>query len=303
MTAERSFDSKAARVIDVLDIFIYPWVCVQPGTGRRPTDWCRNYIRKLLGDVDVLALSEHLLHSNKLSILNGISDTHHVFGRSSNLSTAEHYGAGRGQGGVAIFWRKYIVGFSRVTNIIHDRACVIRYQPQNADVFFFISLYLPSQGSQEDLRTVLDEISEIVDSRENGSHVILLGDFNGDIGSSGVPRGYRAPTQRGKYVMDFLNRHSMIAMNMQAMSKGPVDTFESHNGKSSIDFIVVPTYMRDRINDCWVDALNTSDHLDIHMTLSVNGSTNAAEEPEILGRVKWERGEVKYKYINAIRRH
>ena len=145
------------------------------------------YIKKLLDNVDVLAISEHWLHCNKLSILNGISDTHHFFGRSSKSSSAEHYGFGRGQGGVGLFWRKSIAGFSKVSNIIHDRACVIRYQSQNGEVFYFISLYLPSQGSQDDLRTTLDEISEIVELCEHGSHVVVLGDFNGDVGGTISP--------------------------------------------------------------------------------------------------------------------
>ena len=263
------------------------------------------YLKELLIDVDVLAISEHWLHSNKLNILNGISDTHHVFGRSSKLSSAEHYGSGRGQGGVAIFWRKSIAGFSKVTNIIHDRACMIRYQSQNGVVLFFISLYLPSQGSQDDLRTALDEISEIVDSRENGSHVILLGDFNVDIGTHGGLRGSRHATQRGMYVMDFLNRHSMVAMNMQPVAKGPVDTFVSHNGKSTIDYIAVPSYLSGGIKACHVKGwhpLNTSDHRVIHMTLPVNGLTAMPNETQGLGRVKWEKSGVRNKYSNVIRR-
>ena len=38
------------------------------------------YIRKLLDDVDVLAISEHWLHRNRLNVLNEISDTHFVLG-------------------------------------------------------------------------------------------------------------------------------------------------------------------------------------------------------------------------------
>ena len=259
------------------------------------------YIRKLLTDVDVLAISEHWLHRNKLNILHEISDTHYVFGRASNLSPADSYGLGRGQGGVALFWRKEIAGFSKVTNIIHDRVCVLRYEPQRGDVFLFISVYLPAQGSDEDLRAVLDDLSEIVDSREAGAHVCILGDFNGDVGSHGGPRGTRAPTQRGRYVLEFFNRHGVIAINMQELTQGPVDTFESHNGKSTIDYIVIPAYMRDRVHECRVnewDVLNTSDHLDIHMTLSIKMNTVRDPEPLLPGRVKWEKDDVRRKYYH-----
>ena len=41
---ERDSDSQATRVIDVPGLFFtfYPWMFVQPGTGRRVVDWCKN---------------------------------------------------------------------------------------------------------------------------------------------------------------------------------------------------------------------------------------------------------------------
>ena len=43
LTNERTFDSQATWVIDVLILLTcYLWVFVQPSTGRRPVDWCRN---------------------------------------------------------------------------------------------------------------------------------------------------------------------------------------------------------------------------------------------------------------------
>ena len=43
-TTECSFDSQAMCAIDVLGSFLtcYPWVFVQPGTGRCPVDCCWN---------------------------------------------------------------------------------------------------------------------------------------------------------------------------------------------------------------------------------------------------------------------
>ena len=44
LTNECSFDPQATWVIDVLGLFLtcYLWVFEQPGTDRRPVDWCRN---------------------------------------------------------------------------------------------------------------------------------------------------------------------------------------------------------------------------------------------------------------------
>ena len=46
LTTDDSFDSQAAWVNDVRGLFLtwYTWEFVQPGTGRRPVDWCRNQI-------------------------------------------------------------------------------------------------------------------------------------------------------------------------------------------------------------------------------------------------------------------
>ena len=169
------------------------------------------YLKKLLTNVDILAISEHWLHSNRLGVLSEIVDSHCVFARASKYSSAEFFGSRRGQGGVAIFWRKNIPGFSKVGEIIHDIACLVRYQPKQGDVYFFLSVFLPAQGSDEDLNTVLDEISEIIESREPGSHTFLLGNFNGDIGSWGGPGAIRPPTSRGKSAMQLLNRFGYVA--------------------------------------------------------------------------------------------
>ena len=267
------------------------------------------FMRKVLSEVYVFGVCEHWLHSNRLSILNDIVNSHNVFARSSNASAAESYGSKRGQVGVAIFWRRNIPGFSRVCDVIHDRACVLRYQPQDGDVYFFVSVYLPSQGSEEDLETVLDELSEIVESREPNSQSILLGDFNWDVGSHGGPRGLRTPTRRGRYIMRFLSRHGLTAMNMQIESCGPIDTFCSHNGNSTIDYIVIPEYMRMNVKACGVsvwDALNTSYHLDVRLTLRILGKSTCPvappppPPPPPPGKIKWESPETRMNFfLNA----
>ena len=257
------------------------------------------YLRKILNRSDVLAISEHWLPSNRLSFLSKITESHHVFARSSNACTAESDGHGRGQGGVAIFWRKSIPGFCKVSNIIHDRACVLRYQPQPSEVYFFVSVYLPSQGGEEDLRTVIDEITEVVESREVGSHVIILGDLNGDVGSLGGPRGVRGPTQRGRYVMELFERHGLYPANMQANANGPVTTFNCHNSSSTLDYIAVPLYLSSHVKDCAVsewDALNTSDHTDVRLSLQVETKSKADYKPWVDGKLKWGKLETRGRY-------
>ena len=46
LTTDRSFYLQATWIIDVLSFFLtcYPWVFVHPGIGKRPVDWCKNYM-------------------------------------------------------------------------------------------------------------------------------------------------------------------------------------------------------------------------------------------------------------------
>ena len=57
---------------------------------------------------------------------------------------------------------------------------------------------MPAAGSIEPLEASLDDITEVIESREPGALIIVMGDFNGDIGFNGGPRGVRVATPRGK---------------------------------------------------------------------------------------------------------
>ena len=64
------------------------------------------YLRVLLRQFNIVCISEHWLYNNQHCRFDGISSDTDFICRSSNLSTAENYGLGRGQGGVAIMWDK-----------------------------------------------------------------------------------------------------------------------------------------------------------------------------------------------------
>ena len=175
------------------------------------------YIRQLLESHDVLAVCEHWLHNNRLNVLKDLTHTHSVYARASRHSGDEAYGAKRGQGGVAIFWRSNIQGFSAVTDIIHDRICAVRYQDKRGGIYIIISVFLPAQGSADNLRECLEDLSEVVETREYGARVIICRDYNGDIGAGGGPRGISAPTPQGNEVIIFLKRHNLYAFTICAV--------------------------------------------------------------------------------------
>ena len=250
------------------------------------------YIRQILSDCDVLAISEHWLHENRLGILDEISLSHNVYARASSASCAEKYGSHRGQGGVAIFWHKRIAGISAVTDLIHDRACAIRMQTSDGSVIYFMSVYMPAQGSNDDLRVILDELSACIESREENALWCIMGDFNGDVGSAIGDRGTYAPTPQGSVVVDFFRKHNLMPCNMTQSATGPLQTFESHNACSTLDYIAIPTLMLDMMKQCAVlegQALNNSDHLALHLTLEVDHVNLAPIQSASSPRLRWDK--------------
>ena len=206
------------------------------------------------------------------------------------MSSAEDYGSGRGQGGIALFWRNRIKGISVVSDIILDRACAIRLQTPLGGVMYFISVYLPAMGCSESLDSSLDDITEVIESRDEGAKVVLMGDFNGDIGSSGGPRGYRVATNRGEKVMNFFRRHKLVPMNMQQGAVGPVDTYEGQVNGSTLDYIAVPAEICHLVTECHVhewSCLNTSDHAPVSAAILVKGLSFHDCTVKHGGHIKW----------------
>ena len=58
-------------------------------------------------------------------------------------------------------------------------------QTQNGSVLNIISIYLPAQGSPEDYAATLDDLSELINTREMGSRTFICGYANADMGNLG----------------------------------------------------------------------------------------------------------------------
>ena len=76
-------------------------------------------------------------------------------------------------------------------------------------------------------------------------HVIVMGDFYGNLGNSLGDRGHYAPNDRGVKLLDFANYFNLCPTNLLSTCRGPLETFVSHCGlfKSTIDYIFLPVYL------------------------------------------------------------
>ena len=178
------------------------------------------YLRELCANNDVILISEHWLHRNKLCKLEEISADMLYCARASNFSTEESYGTRRGQGGVAVLWKRHLGGVSEIKDICHDRFCGIRLQTDKGVVINIISTYLPCRGSPEDYGSCIDDLSEFLDSREAGSLSIIGGDMNGDLGKLCGSRSDRNPSKQGVLLHKLIEKFNLHVANLSAPLQG-----------------------------------------------------------------------------------
>ena len=248
------------------------------------------YLKRLMQSNDVICLSEHWLHSNRLNRLGDISDDFNIIARASAHSDACTYGSSRGQGGVAIMWRKSLGGISPMTQITHDRICGIRAQTNAGFVMNIFSVYLPAPGSSDDYDVTLDEVAEIINTDEKGTCTLLCGDFNADMGFLGGKRSSRKPTSLGRKLSKFLADFDLFAVNMLPITKGPLNTFNGGVGSSTIDYITIPKCLSGLVHTCEVvkeEILNTSDHFVVRCTLKIGCAIIKSSESKCPSRIKW----------------
>ena len=250
------------------------------------------YLHELLKSNDIVALSEHWLHANKLNSLTEISPDFDVIARSSKFADASDYGCKRGQGGVALFWRKSLGGVTPITTLKHDRFCGVRLQCDTGRIINIISVYMPSPGATEKLNETIDELAEAIDKMEVGSLSLVCGDYNGDVGYLGGLRSNRRPTAQGKNIMKFFDEFSLSPSNLNAKATGPLNTFRGGVGSSTIDYIAVPVSLLNDIVSCEVlvdPILNTSDHHAIRTVMGFSGINIVYTKSDNIPNIKWRK--------------
>ena len=264
------------------------------------------YLRKLTADNDIVAVSEHWLHGNKLNRLSEVSADFNFCARASKLSGPENYGVRRGQGGVALFWRKSMIGIREFTSIIHDIICGIRLQTEHGGVLNIFSVYLPAMGCGEDYEACLDDLAEILESREHDSSSIICGDLNGDVGKEIGTRGLSVPNRNGRSLVKFINEFGLIACNLTFEAKGPLHTHVGNNSEATLDYILVTGDLNDHVVSCHTtgyDVLNTSDHRAVNVEVGMDNlrsHTLDCQKDKVLKWDKLGREDIEVKYTRPL---
>ena len=111
--------------------------------------------------------------------------------------------------------------------------------------------------------------------------MILLGDFNGDLGNSLGDKSKKEPSERGLLLLlDFSKSFNichvnLLLVNLLKQCKGPLESFNSHCGRyhSTLDYIFLPNCLLNNIDPPETfeqDVDHTSDLLPILVNLKLS---------------------------------
>ena len=185
--------------------------------------------------------------------------------------------------GVALLWKVATDDYiSPLDNIKSDRIVGIQCDFPGYELLFIVGIYLPSASHNlEEYYEYFDYLWALYDSLFSNGKVILMGDFNGDLGDSLGDKGKREPNERGLKLLSFANVFNLSPVNLMNMCNGPLETFNSFCGRhhSTLDYIFVPNCLLSSIESVKTfeaDSDNTSDHLPIQMTLNFTMNDNSA---------------------------
>ena len=133
------------------------------------------YARNLLKKTDLLALSEHWLYNNELNFLDGLDDQFCYYASSSKLNDNIRRWR-RGQGGVALLWRKDL----KVKKLfMTDRISAIKVKTGPSQWSVVCGVYFPSTNSCiTEFRDMLDTLETFCLKERGENDLIILGDFN-----------------------------------------------------------------------------------------------------------------------------
>ena len=149
------------------------------------------YFKSLIECFNIFAISEHCLHEEQLDFLK--SSTDHAYNCIA-VSSFDNPPLLSGQ------FRKHAFNdyITPLTNIHSDRIVGIKCDFDNSSPLYIVSVYLPTSSQKDiDFLECFDHLCALYDSLSVKCYVILMGNFNGDLGNSLGEKSAREPNQHG----------------------------------------------------------------------------------------------------------
>ena len=169
-----------------------------------------HYIQHILNhhSLDFLAISEHWLHEYNLNVIHQLSNDYKFVAESAPKEENNVYCVPRlirGHGGVALGWRSELDGFvSPITSVATSRMIGIKFSVSQYTLYIF-SVYLPSRsGCTDAFKESLDQLEAMFMLLPPGANIIVMGDFNADLGHLGGPRSCTQINEQGKILHQYI---------------------------------------------------------------------------------------------------
>ena len=216
--------------------------------------------------MDICAISEHWLFPHSLCFL-GCIDNDFDYAASADRALFAHPLPPRGQGGVALLWRKSINASVEVIDLDEDRIIGIKLNFKDSLPLFIFSVYLPPVNYDLDsFIQYIELLTDIFNTFSVMGNVIFMS-YTG------------TRSTRADYFQRLTDLHDLVAVNDKHCSSVQRYTFESFCGRnrSVIDYIFMPSDLVMQVTDCHVcddNAYNLSDHLPVICNFNHNLGIN-----------------------------
>ena len=239
------------------------------------------YIDHLLNTADILCLQEHHLIPETKKNLQSIN-TH--FNANVKICAENDMYDSTGnrvrKAGVAILWRKnigHMVSDIDIHGEFNDRIIGICVKNKKSIPLYIINLYMPSTNvTVQCYMQLINAVQVLYDTYCSRGVVIILGDYNAQIGPAWGPRAGIRQSDRGKVLGDFMAYNLLFSTITGKECQGPVCTYypeDVNKNPSQIDHVLIGNEYKYMINNCKVygdETLNASDHVPINVNISYN---------------------------------
>ena len=266
------------------------------------------YMNELMKSNDVIVISEHALYPCEHYKFNDVNLNFEFNPVKSYAKLNDlNFGSQRGQGGIAIGWKKCLSNMITPLNCSTcDRICAIQVNGKNS-VFFIVAVYMPhSSCIIASFKAVLEELENVIIDLMPKGDVCIIGDINCHFSQQlGGSRGWGRSSVNSKQFMRFAQQYNLTAVDMSAKTSGPTYTYTSPLGYHSyIDHVFASSELSYSMV-CQVvpdSANNPSDHLPIRAEIELHGSvaTNVGIPRRQVAWHKASRGQIMKCYTEPL---
>ena len=234
------------------------------------------HLQNCLRNSDICMIQEHWLYPDSLDFLSSLNKDFIGWGRSSNNLNLDSIWR-RGKGGVGMLWRKSLdASITKLEDLGNDRIIVVQVRTADEHSIFIVGVYFPSSNAAIHMyRECMDILEDIIHQLHHKGTLVILGDFNAHIGDFGGPRSFDSINEKGKELIELMQRTNFKSVNSQLFCTGPIETFYGQEGliTTTIDHIFMKVDELFLVSDCSVqneNCINLSFHLPIFCSLNIH---------------------------------